>query len=136
MLATIAVAVALSASPPPPASSAPASAQSGAADARPGPAASPEPGIEDMAGHDHGDLSVTVLIDETRFHVSAAVAAGASVTVHNATRTEVTITARDGSFDVVVPGGTLLTFRAPVEPGPYPFQSRHSASFTGVLVVG
>ncbi|WP_324276689.1 hypothetical protein [Blastococcus brunescens] len=88
-----------------------------------------------MAGHDHGDLSVTVLIDETRFHVSAAVRPGASVTVHNPTRTEVTITAVDGSFDVVVPSGTLMTFRAPDEPGSYPFESRHSASFTGVLVV-
>jgi putative copper resistance protein D len=88
-----------------------------------------------MAGHDRGGLSVTVLIDETRFHVSAPVSAGSSVTVHNATTTEVTITAIDGSFDVVVPGGTLMAFPAPEEPGSYPFESRHSASFTGVLVV-
>ncbi|TQN43938.1 putative copper resistance protein D [Blastococcus colisei] len=134
MLATIALAVALSASPPPAASSPPAVAQSVAPGAQPGPAA-PEPGIEDMAGHDHGDLSVTVLIDETRFHVSAPVSPDTAVTVHNATGTEVTITAVDGSFDVVVPGGTLMTFPAPDEPGSYPFESRHSASFTGVLVV-
>ncbi len=135
MLATIAVAVALSSSPPP-AGPPSAAAQSSVPTEEPGAAASAEPGIEDMAGHDHGDLSVTVLIDQTRFHVSAAVAPGTSVTVHNATRTEVTITALDGSFDVVVPGGTLMTFPAPDAPGSHPFESRHSDSFTGVLVVG
>jgi putative copper resistance protein D len=88
-----------------------------------------------MAGHDHGKLSVTVLIDETRFHVAGTVDAGARVTVHNSTTTEVTITADDGSFDVVVPGRTLTTFVAPDEPGEYAFSSRHSASFADVLVV-
>jgi putative copper resistance protein D len=92
-------------------------------------------GLEDMAGHDHGELSVTVLIDETRFHVSAPVAPGARVTVHNRSTTEVTITAPDGRFDVVVPGRTLVTFEAPGEPGTYPFSSRHSSAFTGSLVV-
>ncbi|WP_460683032.1 CopD family protein [Modestobacter lapidis] len=136
MLATIAVAVALSASPPPVAAP-PAAAQNGAQPADPGlGAAVPSgPGIEDMAGHDHGDLSVTVLVDEFRFHVSAPVDAGARVTVHNGTSTDVTITASDGSFDVVVPGGSLMTFPAPDEPGAHPFASRHSPSFTGVLVV-
>jgi putative copper resistance protein D len=89
-----------------------------------------------MAGHDHGKLSVTLLIDETRFHVSGPVAAGSYVTVHNSTTTEVTITAEDGTFDLVVPGRTLTTFTAPKEAGEYAFSSRHSASFTDVLVVG
>jgi hypothetical protein len=88
-----------------------------------------------MSGHDHGELSVTVLVDETRFHVSAPVDAGSLVTVHNATGTEVTITAADGSFDVVVPGHALMTFPAPDQPGSYPFVSRHSAAFADVLVV-
>jgi putative copper resistance protein D len=137
MLATIAVAVALSTSPPPAASHPSASTQPGTQSAQPGQdaAASPEPGLEDMAGHDHGDLSVTVLIDETRFHVSAPVPPGARVTVHNGTATDVSITASDGTFDVVVPGRTLMTFQAPQEPGSYPFFSRHSSTFTGLLVV-
>jgi putative copper resistance protein D len=125
MLATVALAVALSASPPP-AAAAPA----------PGPTApTVSAGAEAMAGHDHGELSVTVLIDETRFHVAGPVEAGARVTVHNATATEVTITADDDSFDVVVPGHALITFEAPDEPGTYRFGSRHAASFTDVLVV-
>jgi hypothetical protein len=55
--------------------------------------------------------------------------------VHNSTTTEVSITADDGSFDVVVPGRSLLTFAAPAQPGTYPFSSRHSESFGDVLVV-
>jgi putative copper resistance protein D len=88
-----------------------------------------------MAGHDHGELSVAVLVDEERFHVPAPVAPGALVTVFNDSDTEVTITAEDGSFDVVVPGHTLLTFPAPGESGSHPFSSRHDASFSDVLVV-
>ena len=41
----------------------------------------------------------------------------------------------DGSFDVVVPSGTLTTFLAPQEPGEHRFTSRHSAAFADVLVV-
>jgi putative copper resistance protein D len=88
-----------------------------------------------MSGHDHGELSVTVLVDATRFHVSGPVEAGSRVTVHNATATEVTISAQDGAFDVVVPGHALMTFVAPERPGSYPFTSHHSSSFEGVLVV-
>jgi putative copper export protein len=131
MLATIALAVALAASPPPATAAPPAPAATQAA-----PPAAPEPaGPAEMAGHDHGELSVTVLIDETRFHVSAPVPPATRVTVHNPTTTEVTITADDGSFDVVVPGRTLTTFAAPDRPGSYPFSSRHSETFADVLVV-
>ena len=61
--------------------------------------------------------------------------AGSRVTVHNASDTEVTITAADGSFDVVVPPHALITFPAPETPGTYPFGSRHSSSFADVLEV-
>ncbi|TFV57913.1 hypothetical protein E4P41_13695 [Geodermatophilus sp. DF01-2] len=133
MLATVALAVALAASPPPAAGAPPA--QAGVTGVQPAASTPPTSAVEDMSGHDHGELSVAVLIDETRFHVSAPVPPGARVTVHNSTRTEVTITADDGSFDVVVPGRTLTTFPAPEEPGTYPFTSRHSTSFADVLVV-
>ena len=88
-----------------------------------------------MAGHDHGELSVGILVDATRFHVAGPVAAGSRVTVHNSTDQPVTITADDGSFDVDVPGRTLLTFPAPDQPGQYRFTSRHSPTYTDVLVV-
>ncbi|WNV77713.1 CopD family protein [Geodermatophilus sp. DSM 44513] len=127
MLATVALAVALAASPPPAADPAPA-----APAAAPAPAAAAPAG---MAGHDHGDLSVGVLVDPARFHVAGPVAAGARVTVHNPTDAEVTLTAADGSFDVVVPPRSLLAFPAPQEPGSYPFTSRHATAFGDVLVV-
>jgi putative copper resistance protein D len=130
MLVTVALAVALSASPPPAGAASPAApAPAVAAPAEAGPAADP------MAGHDHGELSVGVLIDATRFHVAGPVDAGSRVTVHNAAGTEVTITADDGAFDVVVPPNALMTFPAPAEPGEYAFTSRHSEAFADVLVV-
>jgi len=137
MLATVALAVALAASPPP-AGAAPAGSSASAA---PGPSPAVAPGApaeaaaDPMAGHDHGELSVGVLIDGSRFHVAGPVAAGSRVTVHNSTDQDVSITADDGSFDVDVPGSTLLTFLAPDQPGEYPFTSRHSPAFTDVLVV-
>ncbi len=134
MLATVALAVALASSPPPAAASATSPAV-GAAAAGPEAGAAEEPVADPMAGHDHGELSVGVLIDGTRFHVAGPVDAGSRVTVHNATGTEVTITSADGSFDVVVPGHALMTFEAPGEPASYPFVSRHSSSFADVLVV-
>jgi putative copper resistance protein D len=133
LLATVALAVALSAAPPP---AAPDGTASASAPRSEQPATNPSDlGSDPMAGHDHGELSVTVLIDETRFHVSGPVAAGSAVTVHNPTATEVTLTADDSSFDVVVPGRTLGTFAAPDQPGEYGFSSRHSPAFADVLVV-
>lgn len=135
MLATVALAVALSASPPPAAAApaAPGAAAGAAAESSPAPATeefTPPP------GHDHGDLSVPVLVDPTGFTVTEAVAPGAVVTVHNPTDADVTVTADDGSFDARIPAGSLTSFRAPETPGSYPFTSRHAAGFTGVLVVG
>jgi putative copper resistance protein D len=125
MLATVAMAVALAGSPPPPATDAPAAVEREVASA---PA-------DDMSAHDHGVLSVGVLVDENRFHVSGPVSPGSRVTVHNRSTSEVTLTASGGAFDVVVPASTLLTFEAPDEPGSYPFASRHSRAFGDVLVV-
>ncbi|RBY90164.1 hypothetical protein DQ244_11880 [Blastococcus sp. TBT05-19] len=128
MLATVAVAVALAASPPPTARAAEAGGPAA-------PAAEAGPSADPMAGHDHGELSVGVLVDEERFHVPAPVTAGSRVSVFNGTDQQVTLTAEDGSFDVVVPGGSLLTFEAPADPGDYAFTSRHDDTFTDVLTV-
>jgi hypothetical protein len=85
MLATIALAVALAASPPP-ASATPAEGAAASTAGTPTPAADP------MAGHDHGELSVGVLIDEERYHVPRPVEAGSRVTVFNGSDSEVTLT--------------------------------------------
>ncbi|MDT0278268.1 copper resistance D family protein [Blastococcus goldschmidtiae] len=129
MLATVALAVALAASPPPG-----NAAPTGTASAAPAGTAAPA-AADPMAGHDHGELSVGVLVDEERFHVARPVVAGSRVTVFNGSDAEVTLTAADGSFDLVVPSRTLTTFLAPQEAGEYGFTSAHSASFADVLVV-
>jgi putative copper export protein len=131
MLATVAVAVALAASPPPGSASPPGTG----ATAEPSVGEPEAPAADPMAGHDHGELSVGVLIDDTRYHVPGPVIAGSTVTVFNSSDTEVTITAGDGAFDVDVPGHALTTFRAPDEPGRYAFASRTDPEYRDVLVV-
>lgn len=138
MLGAVALAVALAASPPPaPAAppSTPGQTTAGPGTAPAAPTPGPTPSSEDMSGHDHGELSVGVFIDGSRFHVSGPVSPGQPVTVYNESTTEVSITADDGSFDAVVRGQTLTTITAPDAPGEYPFASRHAASFRDVLVV-
>lgn len=148
LLATVALAVALAASPPPatasasgtdPAATAPPATGSAAAD-QDGATPDQEPAGEavpsqDMSGHDHGDLSVGVFVDDTRFHVSEPVSPGELVTVYNESGVDVTITAQDGSFDAVAPGQAFVTFAAPDQPGEYVFTSEHSPEFRDVLVV-
>ncbi|MGY1741106.1 CopD family protein [Blastococcus sp. SYSU D01050] len=138
MLATVALAVALSASPPPAAAGPGGAAAEGAAGAATPPAAAgaeAQGGSTPPPGHDHGDLSVPVLVDPTGVTVTGSVAPGAVVTVHNPTDADVTLTADDGSFDARIPAGSLTSFRAPDRPGSYPFTSRHAPGSSGVLVV-
>ena len=129
MLATVALAVGLAGSSPP------AGAAPVPDTAAQEPAATAGAPADPMAGHDHGELSVGVLVDEERFHVAAPVSPGSRVSVFNGTGQDVTLTAEDGAFDVVVPGGSLLTFMAPTDPGEYRFASRHDAGFADVLIV-
>lgn len=152
MAATLAVAVALAAAPPPePATpqaavpavlpaAGPASGEDVAVGgddavvAQPAPVGDPAP-AEDMSGHDHGELSVGVLVDDQRLHVGSPVRAGAPVTVYNSGAEEVVLRAADGAFDTVVPSRTFLTFPAPTEPGAYPFGDPDDPRYADVLQV-
>ncbi len=95
--------------------------------------------VEDMSGHDHGDLSVSILVDQDRFHVAGTVRPGQAVTVYNSTDTAATISALDDSFDADVRPRTFITFTAPTEPGDYHFTSRPQEravnGFTDTLLV-
>jgi putative copper resistance protein D len=88
-----------------------------------------------MTGHDHGELPVGVLIDDTRFHVPRPVETGSTVTVFNSSDTDATLTADDGTFDVDVPAHALVTFVAPGAPAAYRVRNRDDPAYQDVLVV-
>ena len=99
------------------------------------PGSQPAPAVEDMSGHDHGDLTVSVLVDAERYHVAGPVVPGQRVTVFNSSGRTVSVTAQDGSFDVEVASRSLTTFLAPQQVGTYAFTSRGSDGYADVLVV-
>lgn len=159
MVVVVTVSVALATSPPParadesvaasaaaaPAAGAPAELADPApvdpADPAPVDSADPAPVdpapavAEDMSGHDHGDLSVSVLVDEERFHVSGTVRPGQRVTVYNSGPEQVSLTATDGSFDAVAGPRSFITFEAPAGPGDYLFASTLAGRGEDILLV-
>jgi hypothetical protein len=67
---------------------------------------------------------------------AAPVAAGSMVTVMNMDTAAYTVTSDDGhSFSVKVAAGATATFKAPGEPGSYPFHGDATAGMHGVLTV-
>lgn len=133
MAATVTVSVALAAAPTPSAGSPHGAATSTPATQTEGPvvdhgaaadASSGHAPADPTAGHDHGELSVSVLIDAERFHVAGTVRPSQPVTVYNSSDSAATITAVDGSFHAEVPAGTFITFEAPSAVGDHPFVSR------------
>ncbi|HZI97969.1 MAG TPA: CopD family protein [Actinomycetales bacterium] len=133
LLATVAMAVALARTPTP-ALDQPAASSAPAAPSSAGEPASAPP-VQDMSGHDHGELSVSILVTEGTFMVGGPVSPGDAVTVFNAEDEAQTITAEDGSFDVTAEGSSLFSFTAPATPGDYAFVSTADGSYRGVLVV-
>lgn len=119
-----------------PGSVAPEPAEEAVVDSPPMTQAAP---AEDMSGHDHGDLSVSVLVDEHRYHVAGPVRPNQRVTVYNGSDSAATITALDGSFDVDVPPRAFITFAAPAQAGDYHFVSQQDGGavdgFADVLLV-
>lgn len=131
MTATVALSVALAASPtpaPPVEAITSAPVDSAASLGADTPTSTTEGPVEDMSGHDHGDLSVSILVDEDRFHVAGTLRPEQPVTVYNISNSAATITALDGSFGVDVPARTFVTFPAPTEVGDYDFVSRSEGS--------
>jgi|GEM_PF-4823552 len=97
-----------------PAASTPMPAMTGTADA--------------MAGMIH--------IESGHVRDAAPVAAGSMVTVMNMDTAAHTLASDDGhSFNFTVAPGTTATFKAPGEPGSYPFHSDGTAGTHGVLTV-
>ena len=151
MVVVVTVSVALATSPPPARADESVAASAAAAPAAGAPAeladpapvdpadpapVDPAPAVaEDMSGHDHGDLSVSVLVDEGRFHVSGTVRPGQRVTVYNSGPEQVSLTATDGSFDAVAGPRSFITFEAPAGPGDYLFASTLAGRGEDILLV-
>ncbi|MFC7163341.1 CopD family protein, partial [Aquipuribacter hungaricus] len=99
------------------------------------PVAPAAPPAEDMSGHDHGPLQVSVLVDADRLHLGAPVTAGVPVTVYSTSPDAVELRADDGSFVATVPSRTFITFPAPDWPGAYRFGDPDDVRYRDVLQV-
>ncbi|MEC5193144.1 MULTISPECIES: cupredoxin domain-containing protein [unclassified Arthrobacter] len=77
-----------------------------------------------------------ITIQNFKYEVPASVKPGTMVTVTNADSAPHTLTAKDkGGFDVEVPGGGTVVFKAPDAPGEYGIICSFHPQMTGTLVV-
>src|SRR5262249_30258545 len=77
-----------------------------------------------------------VTIDSSLTFSSTPVKAGSTVTIHNESSSNHTVTADDGSFNVAVnPNDNSATFTAPSKPGTYKFHCNIHSFMHGTLTV-
>lgn len=77
-----------------------------------------------------------ITIRDFAYEVPSSVKPGAMVTVTNADSAPHTLTAKDqGGFDIEVPAGATVIFRAPDDPGEYGVICSFHPQMTGTLVV-
>ena len=80
--------------------------------------------------------SAQITIDGFSYGPPITVAPGAEITVVNKDSAAHTVTSNDvGKFDTDVAGNAQATFRAPKEPGSYPYHCNYHSSMHGTLVV-
>ncbi|UUL75430.1 cupredoxin domain-containing protein [Pseudarthrobacter sp. Fe7] len=87
------------------------------------------------AGSSGKAADLTIHIKSFAFTGSESVPAGASVTVMNMDSEAHTVTADDGSFDVVIRAGTSTTFTAPAKAGTYTYHCTYHSNMHGTLNV-
>ena len=69
-------------------------------------------------------------------YTALTVAPGAVVTAHNMDGVAHTVTSdQAGLFNVNVPAGAMVTFKAPTKPGRYAYHCAYHGNMHGVLVV-
>lgn len=100
------------------------------------PGMSPTPSPTSMSMESHPGMESMIHLEKDSVASPANLAPGAEVTVMNMDTQKHTVTSDDGnSFTVAVPAGGMATFKAPAEPGLYPFHSDKAATLHGVLTV-
>ena len=78
----------------------------------------------------------SIAIKNFAFEVPASVRPGAMIAVTNTDSAPHTVTAKDkGGFDVDVPAGATVIFKAPDEPGEYAITCTFHPQMAGTLVV-
>ena len=78
----------------------------------------------------------SIAIKNFAFEVPASVRPGAMIAVSNTDGAPHTVTAKDkGGFDVDVPAGATVIFKAPDEPGEYAITCTFHPQMAGTLVV-
>jgi plastocyanin len=80
--------------------------------------------------------AAVITIKDFKYEVPASVKPGAMVTVTNGDGAPHTLTVKDeGGFDIEVPGGGTVIFRAPDAPGEYDIICTFHPQMTATLVV-
>ncbi|MCB5275321.1 hypothetical protein BJG92_02869 [Arthrobacter sp. SO5] len=115
-----------------PATSPPSSASASVSPATSTPPASPSVTTSAPAGT---PAATTIHIQSFAYSAVDSVPAGATLTVMNMDTEAHTVTADDGSFDVIVKGGESVTFTAPAKPGTYTFHCTYHSNMQGTLTV-
>jgi plastocyanin len=113
---------------PPASSAASVPAGSGTSSAASGPstAAASQPAAQ----------PAVITIDKFAYTIAMSVSPGAMVTVVNKDEEAHTVTADSGNaFDDKATAGASTQFRAPTQPGSYPFHCTYHSNMHGVLVV-
>jgi len=99
------------------------------------PMASPSGTTMAEHGSTGANPSLTIHIKSFAYTGPDSVPAGGSVTVMNMDNEAHTVTADDGSFNVVAKPGTSTTFTAPATAGSYPYHCTYHSNMHGTLTV-
>lgn len=97
-------------------------------------AASAKP-TDGAATHQAARRMPTIKISMFAFSGPRAVNPGRKIRVKNLDSATHSVTADGGAFTIDVPGGTTVTFSAPMTSGTYPFHCRFHISMKGSLKV-
>lgn len=87
------------------------------------------------SGSNAAAADATIHIKSFAYTGAEGVPAGSTVTVMNMDNVAHTVTADDGSFDVVVKAGASTTFTAPAKPGTYTYHCTYHSNMHGTLAV-
>lgn len=82
------------------------------------------------------EKTATITIKDFKYKGPTTVSPGTKVTVKNEDSSAHTVTADDGSFDVVVAPGKSGTFTAPAKAGSFDYHCTYHSNMSGTLTVG